>query len=52
VAAVTTAFLNRYLKGQQVALTTLKRAADVPGVSTLTTTSSVRAASLSCPGAP
>lgn len=52
VAAVTTAFFNRYLKGKQAALATLKSDADVPGVATLTTTSSVPAASLSCPGAP
>jgi predicted dienelactone hydrolase len=52
VASVTTAFLNRYLKGQQAALSTLRRSADVAGVTSLVTISSVPGASVYCPGAP
>jgi dienelactone hydrolase len=52
VAAATTAFLDRYLKGRQSALSTLHRAASVSGVATLTTGNTAPGASTSCPGAP
>lgn len=52
VGAVTTAFLDRYLKGQQAALTTLKHSGAVPGVATLTSGGTAPGASTSCPGAP
>jgi predicted dienelactone hydrolase len=52
VGKVTTAFLDRYLKGQQSALQTLKRSANVPGATTLFTSNTVPGASPTCPGAP
>ncbi len=52
VAAVTTDFLNRYLKGRQAALTKLRRSANVAGVTSLVTASTVSDSSAYCPGAP